>query len=111
MDFLRLQKFVLYLVGYNQNRNEHIGWMIFGYVNLLLLFCIIIPESCFVFANLSDIKLATDALCPLLIGFSTFPKLVTFRLNRLKFYKLIRDLEEMWTEGICFQIDTKLIAA
>lgn len=101
MEFLRLQKFGLRLVGFNQNRQEHKGWTIFGFVSLLLLFGITIPESCFVIANISDIKLATDALCPLLIGFSTFPKLVTFRLNRLKFYQLISDLEEMWKNGKC----------
>lgn len=111
MDFLRLQKIVLYLVGFNQNRSEHIGWKIYGFLNLLLLFCIIIAESSFVIANLSDITLATDALCPLLIGYSTFPKLVTFRLRRLKFYKLISNLEEMWMKGIRFQVHNILIAA
>lgn len=97
--FLKMQNFMLLLVGYNRKEPEHFGWKIYTYVNLCLLIVIIWPEMSYVTANISDVKMATDGLCPLLFGASSLAKLLTMRIKKPQFYKLIRNLQDLWEEG------------
>lgn len=93
-----MQNFMLLLVGYNLKKVEHIGWKIFTIINLILLITIVFPELKFVTDNISNVKMATDGLCPLLFGVSSLAKLLTFRLSKGTFYKLIWNLQAMWNE-------------
>lgn len=90
---------MLLLVGYNRKEQEHFGWKIYTYVNLCLLTIIIWPEMTYVTANISDVKMATDGLCPLLFGASSLAKLLTFRIKKSHFYKLIKNLQNLWDKG------------
>lgn len=98
MTFLKIQNFMLLLVGYNLKRVEHIGWKIFTIINLVLLTAIVFPELKFVTDNISNVKKATDGLCPLLFGVSSLAKLLTFRFRRERFYKFIWKLQDMWNK-------------
>lgn len=99
MAFLKMQNFMLLLVGYNRKEPEHFGWKIYTYVNLCLLIVIIWPEMSYVTANISDVKMATDGLCPLLFGASSLAKLLTIRIKKSQFYKLIQNLQHLWKRG------------
>lgn len=99
-NFLKMQNVMLLLVGYNRKEPEHLGWKIYTYVNLFLLIVIIWPEMSYVTANISDVKMATDGLCPLLFGASSLAKLLTIRIKKPHFYNLIRNLQDLWEKGI-----------
>lgn len=99
MKFLRVQETMLHLVGYSLEANEHFGWKLFAHLGLYWMSGHLLPESYYVYDNLSDIQKTTDGLCPCLFGLSTNIKLFTLLLTRLKFYKIIWQIKDLWNSG------------
>lgn len=99
MRFLRVQEIMLHLVGYSIKASEHIGWKLFSHLGLYWMSGHLIPESYYVYDNLSDIRKTTDGLCPCLFGLSTVIKLFTLLLTRLRFYRVIWQIKDLWHSG------------
>ena len=104
MKFQQLQRNLLTQMGFSLNKNESFIWIIYAYSNWLALAVIIMPEVNFVIANIADIQLATEALCPMLTCLTSLAKLVSIQMNKLLVYKMVADLKEMWNKGILVHI-------
>ena len=96
MEFLLLQRKFFNIVGYSLMKNETMYWKIFSRFNLLLIFAIMNGILSYVYANMSYLRLATDALCPYFCGILAVTKFLTFELYREKFYKFSWNLENKW---------------
>lgn len=57
---------------------------------------ITIPEILFVVENISDIPLATDAMCTILTCILSLSKVMTMYFKKDKFYHVIEQLDDMW---------------
>lgn len=99
MEFLRIQRLCLNGIGYSFKHNESRGRQIFALLSWVSILIVIIPEWHFVIENISDIPLATDALCPLLTSILTISKVMTFYFRKGKFYDIIEQLDNMWLKS------------
>lgn len=95
--FLQHQRRMLSLVGYDvqPHRESPVRFAITA-ISLVLLYAIMWPELAYVRAHIGDIRLATDGMCPLLFGFSSAARLLTLRVRRRQFYRLIGRMEALW---------------
>lgn len=96
MQFLHIQTNMLKLIGYNNDSRSSVPWNAYANVCWLLLAIITIPEMHFFAQNISDIPLATDALCTLLTCFLSLSKLLTMQFKRTQFYQMIDVLHMLW---------------
>lgn len=102
MDFLRIQRLCLNTIGYSFRKNESQFRRIFALLSCMSLTLIIIPEFHFVIANISDIRVATDALCTFLTSILSLSKILTMYFKRDKFYHIIEELDDMWLKRKLF---------
>lgn len=100
MKFLRLQCLILRLMGFTGNENENFAWITLAWFHSIALALITLPEIHFIIANVVDIPLATDALCPYLTCLLSLSKLFTMNMNKAKFYRMMSTLQQMWNSGI-----------
>lgn len=96
MKFLHIQTNMLRLIGYRIDSRSSVAWNAYANVCWILLAIITIPEIHFVAENLSDIPMATDALCTLLTCFLSLSKLLTMQFKRAQFYQMIDVLQSLW---------------
>lgn len=99
MKFLGVQQRMLHLVGYSFRPNEHSAWKWFAHLGLYLLTAHLVPESYYIFDNLTDISKTTEGMCPFLVGLSTIIKLFTLLLGRQRFYEVIWKIKELTMAG------------
>lgn len=99
MKFLRIQRLCLKSIGYSFKQNENLLHRLYSLLSLISVLAIVIPELHFVIENISDIPLATDALCTLLTTFLSFLKILTMYSKKDIFYNVINQLDDMWLKS------------
>lgn len=99
MTFLTIQKCCLNSIGYSFEMNESRSRRIYSLLIWISLFIIVMPEMHFVIENISDIPLATDALCTLLTSILSLSKVITLYFKKQNFYHIIKELNEMWRKS------------
>lgn len=99
MTFLLYQRRTLYSLGFTLNPNESVLWQVFVFVHTMSLAVLFVAESSFVYFNLDDLMLATDAACAAMYCTLALPKLFAMQLRRKRWYRLWADLEELWHKG------------
>lgn len=102
MEFLRIQRLCLNSIGYSFKMNESRLRKLYSLLSWVSLLIIVIPELHFVIENITDIPLATDALCTLLTSILSLSKVITMYFNKEKFYHIIQQLDKMWIKSKFF---------
>lgn len=108
MSYMPLQRRTLRSIGFSLRADESRGWHLYVAVQTVSLALIVAPEMWFVWRNLDDLVLATNALCTVMYCFMSLPKLVTMQLRRHTWYRLLTDLEAMWARGLAVAADERV---
>lgn len=102
MDKLLLgQRRLFATVGFSFKLTESLMFRIYSWTSTASLAIIMVPESYFVYENLADIPLATDALCALLFCCTALPKVLTIHWYRAKLYSFFGTLQQLGRNGNC----------
>lgn len=101
MEFLSISRKMLCTIGYPNEFRQHDhrpSWYWKAYANScwLLLAFVSIPEFHFFIVNLSNIQMATEALCTLLTCFLSLSKLLTIHMGKKQIFRLTFNLKSMW---------------
>lgn len=96
---LLAQKQIFRVLGFRFTSADSIWWKLFAWFYPISLFIIVVPEINFVVANISDVSLATSALCTILYCYCSLPKMITMMKRRNRFYGFWGNLNELWDNG------------
>ncbi|KAG4068760.1 hypothetical protein HA402_002451 [Bradysia odoriphaga] len=99
MGFLRTQRLCLYLIGFSFKKDESRVIQLYSLLSWISILIIIIPETHFVIENLTDIPLATDALCTQFTSMLSLMKIATLYFKKDTFYRIIDQLDDMWRKS------------
>ncbi|KAJ6637500.1 Odorant receptor 47a, partial [Pseudolycoriella hygida] len=94
-----LLRLCLSSIGYSFENNESRLRQVYSLLMWMLLFVLVFPEIHFVVENISNIPLATDALCPLLTSILSLSKVMTLYFKKNGFYRIIKQLDDMWMKS------------